>query len=158
LNPFNEIEVGHLRRNIGDRDSYFLPPADERRPFDTLLRGYTTHGAYQVGIEDKVSSIEVGKLADLMVIEKDLFRRKPEGIHKNLVLLTGMDGNIVYDNLNGKRSMKGKPGFADAGPAMNSESVCRQFSGFQASSFNSQSAGRLFDSRQGHQAKTSRYG
>src|SRR5208337_1628000 len=32
LNPFNEIEVGHMRRNIGAPDNDFLPPEAERLP------------------------------------------------------------------------------------------------------------------------------
>jgi len=99
LNPFNEIEVGHTRRNIGEKDSDFLPPADERLPIDTLLRGYTINGAYQLGMESQLGSIETGKLADLIVIEKNIFKQKPADIHKNRVLLTMMDGRIVYDRL-----------------------------------------------------------
>jgi len=100
LNPFNEIEVGHTRRNIGEKDSDFLPPADERFPIDTLLRGYTLNGAYQLGVEKELGSIETGKFADLIVIEKDIFKQKPSDIHNNRVLLTMMDGRIVYDRLN----------------------------------------------------------
>jgi predicted amidohydrolase YtcJ len=97
LNPFNEIEVGHLRRNLGDKDSDFLPPANEKLPIDTLLRGYTINGAYQLGVEKSLGSIETGKLADLIVIEKDIFKQKPLDIHNNHVLLTMMDGRIVYE-------------------------------------------------------------
>lgn len=104
LNPFNEIEVGHTRRNIGARDSELLPPAAERLPIDALLRGYTINGAYQLGIEDKLGSIEVGKLADLIVIEKNIFAQKPSDIHHNRVLMTMMDGEIVYDALHGKKA------------------------------------------------------
>lgn len=101
LNPFNEIEVGHTRRNIGDKDCNFLPPADERLPIDTLLRGYTINGAYQLGVEKDIGSIEVGKLADMIVIEKNIFQQKRNDIHKNRVLMTMMDGNIVYNKLKG---------------------------------------------------------
>jgi predicted amidohydrolase YtcJ len=99
MNPFNEIEVGHMRRNVGDKDSNILPPASEKLPMDTLLRGYTINGAYQLGMEDKIGSLEVGKLADLIVVEYNLFKQKPSDIHKNRVLLTVMDGEIVYDQL-----------------------------------------------------------
>ena len=98
MNPFNEIEVGHTRRNIGETDSDFLPPAEERLPIDALLRGYTINGAYQLGVEKDLGSIEVGKLADFIVIEKNIFRQKTSDIHKNRVLMTIMDGCIVYDD------------------------------------------------------------
>lgn len=100
LNPFREIEVGHMRRNIGDKDSESLPPAEEKLPIDALIRGYTINGAYQIGADKELGSIEVGKLADLIVIEKDIFKQKPADIHKNCVLMTVMDGNVVYNIIN----------------------------------------------------------
>jgi hypothetical protein len=99
LNPFNEIEIGHTRRAIGTPDADFLKPEGERLPIDTLLRGYTINGAYQLGVEDKIGSIEAGKLADMIVIEKNLFKQDPGDIHNNRVLLTVMDGEIRYDDL-----------------------------------------------------------
>jgi predicted amidohydrolase YtcJ len=109
LNPFNEIEVGHTRRNIGDRDSNFLPPADERMPISTLLRGYTINGAYQLGVEKDLGSIEVGKLADLIVIEKNIFKQKPSDIHNNRVLMTVMDGDVVYKASKQKEKKNNNP-------------------------------------------------
>jgi predicted amidohydrolase YtcJ len=99
LNPFNEIEVGHTRRNIGAKESDFLPPEKEKLPIEILLKGYTINGAYQLGVEDKIGSIEVGKLADMVVIEKNIFEQKSDDIHNNRVLMTIMDGEIVYDTL-----------------------------------------------------------
>ncbi|HUH64936.1 MAG TPA: amidohydrolase [Syntrophales bacterium] len=96
LNPFNEIEVGHMRRAIGSPDTEVLPPASEKLPIDALLRGYTINGAYQLGVEDRLGSIEVGKLADMIVVEKNLFKQRPSDIHNNSVLITVMDGDIVY--------------------------------------------------------------
>lgn len=97
LNPFNEIEVGHTRRNVGAKDTELLPPMDERLSIETLLRGYTINGARQLGIDDRLGSIETGKLADLIVIEKNLFRQDPSDLHNNRVLLTVMNGTIVHD-------------------------------------------------------------
>ena len=99
LNPFNEIEVGHLRRNLGAPDSEILPPASEKLPIDTLLRGYTLNGAYQLGVEDRLGSIATGKLADMIVIEKNIFKQHPADIHDNRVLMTIMDGEIKYNIL-----------------------------------------------------------
>ncbi|MFA6076384.1 MAG: amidohydrolase [Negativicutes bacterium] len=98
LNPFNEIETGHTRRNIGESDSNYLPPESEKLPIDTLLRGYTINGAFQLGVEDEIGSIEVGKLADMIVVEKNLFEQKDDDIHNNRVLMTMVDGQVVYFN------------------------------------------------------------
>lgn len=54
-------------------------------------------GAFQQGVEDKIGSIETGKYADIIVIEKNLFEQKTDDIHNNKVLMTIMDGRIVHD-------------------------------------------------------------
>ena len=58
---------------------------------EQAIKAYTINGAYQFRMEDKIGSIEVGKLADLVVLGKNLFEVKPEEIHKVPVLLTLMD-------------------------------------------------------------------
>jgi predicted amidohydrolase YtcJ len=93
------MEIGHTRRYIGAPDSDFLPPESEKMSMESLIRGYTMGGAYQLGIEDKVGSLETGKLADIIVIEQNPFEQKPDDIHNNKVLLTIMDGRVVYDKL-----------------------------------------------------------
>ena len=102
LNPFNEMEVGMLRREVGRPDTEFLPPAEERLSLETLLRGYTINGAFQLGVEKELGSIEKGKLADLIVIEKNLFDQKPSEIHTNRVIMTVMNGAVVYDSTTGR--------------------------------------------------------
>lgn len=97
VDPFREIEVGHMRRAIGAADSDILPPASEKMSLEALIKGYTMGGAYQLGVEDKIGSIETGKYADIIVIEKNIFEQKTDDIHNNKVLLTIMDGRIVHE-------------------------------------------------------------
>ena len=47
-----------------------------------------------------VGSIEVGKLADLVVLGANLFEVTPEYLHEVPVLLTLMDGHVRHDALN----------------------------------------------------------
>jgi len=88
-----------IHLNIGASDTDFLPPESEKMSIESLIRGYTMGGAYQLGVDDKIGSPETGKFADLIVIEKNLFDQKSDDIHNNKVLLTMMDGNVVYDIL-----------------------------------------------------------
>jgi predicted amidohydrolase YtcJ len=99
VNPFKQIEIGHMRRNIGAADTDILPPATEKMPLETLIRSYTINGAYEVGAEDIIGSLEPGKRADIIVLDKNLFEQKTDDIHNNKVLLTVMDGKVVFDNL-----------------------------------------------------------
>ena len=52
--------------------------------------------AYQLGMEREVGSIEVGKLADLVVLEKNLFEIPPDQIHKTKVAMTVMNGQVRH--------------------------------------------------------------
>jgi predicted amidohydrolase YtcJ len=72
--PFLGIQIGHNRQEpVGGKDAAIRPPEDERLPLEDLVRGYTLNGAYQLRMETKLGSVEVGKLADLVVLDKNLF-------------------------------------------------------------------------------------
>ena len=53
--------------------------------------------AYQIGLDQKIGSIEVGKLADLVVLEKNLFEVAPHEIHKTRVMMTVMNGQVRHE-------------------------------------------------------------
>ena len=99
VDPFKNFEIGHTRRFIGASDSDILPPASEKMSIEALIKGFTMGGAYQLRVDDKIGSIETGKLADLIVIDKNPFDQKSDDLHNNKVLLTIMDGRVVYDQL-----------------------------------------------------------
>jgi predicted amidohydrolase YtcJ len=48
-------------------------------------------------MEDKIGSIERGKLADLAVLDRDYFSVSAAEIKKIRSILTIVDGKIVYD-------------------------------------------------------------
>lgn len=60
------------------------------------LRMFTYNGAYASFEEDKKGSLEVGKLADLVVLSDDLYSVNKEDIKDITVELTMIDGEIVY--------------------------------------------------------------
>ena len=95
LDPFEAIEVGLTRRDPHDFSS---PPlvADEALTLETLLAAYTINAAYQLHQEDRTGSIEPGKLADLIVIDRNLFETPTESISETAVLLTLLGGEVVH--------------------------------------------------------------
>lgn len=60
------------------------------------IRMYTYNGAYATFDEDKLGSIEAGKLADLVIFDGDLLNSNPEELEKMECILTMVDGEIVY--------------------------------------------------------------
>jgi predicted amidohydrolase YtcJ len=64
------------------------------------LRAYTYTAAYAAFEEKEKGSIEEGKLADLAVWEQNLYgvRPEPEDIRGLKVLMTILDGKIVYQD------------------------------------------------------------
>ena len=61
---------------------------------------YTLNGAYAMNQEDTTGSLEVGKDADLIVLDSDIFQLEAEGrfkqIKKTKVKMTIVEGQVVY--------------------------------------------------------------
>lgn len=60
------------------------------------IKAYTLNSAYVMRQEDKVGSIEVGKLADLVVLDRNIFDISENTINQTKVVLTVFDGEIIY--------------------------------------------------------------
>ena len=62
------------------------------------LRAMTIWPAFQIGEEDAKGSIEVGKLADLVVLDRDPFEISPQDIGQAKVCATFIRGELAYQN------------------------------------------------------------
>lgn len=69
---------------------------DEKLTVSEILKAYTIDGAYAVGREQEMGSLEVGKLADIIVIDRNLFTEPAESIREASIKMTMLDGEIVY--------------------------------------------------------------
>ena len=63
---------------------------------EDAIRAYTITGAWQDHMEKVKGSIEIGKVADLCIIDKDILSVPAHEIGPISVLMTIVDGNIVY--------------------------------------------------------------
>ncbi|MBT4321552.1 amidohydrolase family protein, partial [Candidatus Bathyarchaeota archaeon] len=72
---------------------------DEAVPIMDALRAYTWNAAYLEGTEDVKGSIESGKMADFVVLDKDLTTEPNEAILEAKVLMTIIGGELVYSDL-----------------------------------------------------------
>jgi predicted amidohydrolase YtcJ len=93
--PLKAIQIAVTRQEPGKEGSTEpLPPAGERITLEEAIRASTIDAAYQLRLDDKVGTIEVGKRADLIVLDKNLFELPPEHISSAQVVLTLMDGTV----------------------------------------------------------------
>jgi predicted amidohydrolase YtcJ len=97
MSPILQMEIGRTRQDPGNADGPIQPRETERLDIDTLIRGYTIDAAYQLHMEDELGSIAVGKRADLVVLDNNLFDVDQYKIHEIQVLMTVMDGKVVYE-------------------------------------------------------------
>jgi predicted amidohydrolase YtcJ len=79
-----------------DNREVFIP--EERIDLATAIAGFTMGSAYVNHLEHETGSIEVGKLADLTVVDRDLFDRPPGEIADASVQLTVVGGRRVYED------------------------------------------------------------
>jgi len=75
------------------------PPASAELPRDLLLKGYTIGGARQLRLDDKLGSLEVGKLANLVVLRRDPFEVEPDRLGSVEVDAVLFEGEVVAGSL-----------------------------------------------------------
>ncbi len=95
MNPFEAIQVAITRR-APDAAPGAPWIAEELVDLRTILRAYTQGGAYAAGIESTNGTLEVGKAADLIVLDRNIFQIPPTEVHSVRVLLTLLDGQEVW--------------------------------------------------------------
>lgn len=95
LDPLLAIETAITRQDPWTNEGATLN-MDESVDLETMIAAYTINGAYQMRLETEQGSIEVGKRADLIVIDRNLFDIPPSEISDATVTMTIFDGRTVY--------------------------------------------------------------
>ncbi|HEX6405773.1 MAG TPA: amidohydrolase [Gemmatimonadales bacterium] len=95
LNPLDAIETGITHQQLDQPQQRPWNPA-ERVDLATMIAMYTINAAYQNHLERETGSIEAGKLADLIVLDRNLFEVPSREIHRVRVLRTILQGKTVY--------------------------------------------------------------
>ena len=84
LSPFVKIE------------SVLFQDPDYRPEMETVIEWMTINPAYLLHHDDMTGSIEVGKFADLIVLDQNIFDARPANISKTQVLMTLLEGEVVW--------------------------------------------------------------
>ena len=95
INPFPSMYMMMTRTELGGDE--ILPPEADKISLQQAIRSYTIDAAYLLGAESYIGSIEAGKRADLVVLDRDIFAVSPEEMAETLVLKTLVDGRLVFD-------------------------------------------------------------
>jgi predicted amidohydrolase YtcJ len=81
--------------------------AEQRVSREDALRSYTIWGAHLQGAEKQKGSIEAGKLADLVVIDRDYLKCPEAEIRRIEPVMVVIDGKVVYES---RARATGEPG------------------------------------------------
>ena len=94
INPLLAIETAITRQDPWTNEGLLLNE-DESVDLATMVDAYTINGAYQMKLDDVQGSIEVGKRADLIVIDRNLFEIPTSEISDAKVMMTIFNGRTV---------------------------------------------------------------
>lgn len=96
VNPYHGLYAGISRATTGEglpRGGWY--PAEALTRFEAL-RAFTLHGAYAQFAEDVMGSLEVGKYADFVVIDRDYMTCAVDEIKNIQAVMTVLGGEVVY--------------------------------------------------------------
>jgi predicted amidohydrolase YtcJ len=94
--PLEGIYAAVTRRTIDDKNPDGWVP-EQKITVEEALRAYTIDAAFAEFAEAEKGSLERGKLADFVVIDRDLTRVAPETIRDARVMMTVVGGQVVFE-------------------------------------------------------------
>ena len=96
LDPMLTIYAAVTRRTLdGKNPNGWIP--EQKISVEEAVQAYTVGSAYAEFQEAVKGSLTIGKLADFVIIDRDIFKIEPEEIEKAKVLMTILDGRVVYE-------------------------------------------------------------
>lgn len=102
VDPLNEwlaLQVAITRAPVGEDKNKYQGRlgVDPGLSLDRALRAMTIDAAFSLRVENVVGSLEVGKFADLIILDRDLFKTPNEEIADTKVDLTMVGGKVVFE-------------------------------------------------------------
>lgn len=96
LDPLQGIYAAVTRRTLDNKNpSGWIP--EQKISVDEAVRAFTYGSAYAEFQENEKGSIEIGRLADLVILSDDIFVIEPVKIKDVTVLKTIVDGRVVFE-------------------------------------------------------------
>lgn len=94
LNPFVSIQSALTRKEAGSTEPAFLP--EQKLTLPEVLAGYTIGSAYANFLDKESGSLEIGKSADFILLDRNLFEIDQEDVHLTRVLWSVLEGREVF--------------------------------------------------------------
>lgn len=95
LNPWEGIQTAVTRQTSDGKPAGGFVPS-QRLTVAEAVAGYTIDAAYAGRLEKTEGSLELGKVADVIMLDRNIFDINPHTINQTKVLLTIVGGKIVY--------------------------------------------------------------
>ncbi|HVV01150.1 MAG TPA: amidohydrolase [Verrucomicrobiae bacterium] len=96
LDPMAGIKAAVTRQTLdGKKPDGWLP--EQKLTLDETLHAYTMGSAYAEFAEHAKGSITPGKLADIVMLDRDIYAMPPEQLDEARVALTVIDGRVVFE-------------------------------------------------------------
>jgi predicted amidohydrolase YtcJ len=95
LNPLLGLYAAVTRATLDGKNPQGWIP-EQRIPLSEAIYAYTMGSAYAEFSENEKGSLTPGKLADLVLLDSDLFNLSPEKIRDVMVVATIVGGKVVY--------------------------------------------------------------
>lgn len=96
LDPLQGIHAAVTRQTTdGKKPGGWYP--EQKISVEEAIKGYTWNGAYATFSEDDKGSLEAGKLADIVVLDQNLFKIDSPKIKETRVTMTIVGGRVVYE-------------------------------------------------------------
>jgi predicted amidohydrolase YtcJ len=96
-NLYEFIKSGYSEKINFNDIRYRLNPR-ERISILEAIKMFTINAAFVLGKEDEIGSLEIGKKADFIVLDKNIFETEPLNIHQINIIQTYFNGELVYFN------------------------------------------------------------
>ena len=96
LDPMLSLYAAVTRRTLdGKNPNGWIP--EQKISLEEAIRAYTIGSAYAEFQENEKGTIAPGKLGDIVILSRDIFQIDPNEIEKVKVVITIMDGRVVYE-------------------------------------------------------------
>jgi predicted amidohydrolase YtcJ len=96
LDPMLSVYAAVTRRTLDEKNPNGWVPA-QKISVEEAVRAYTIGSAFAEFQENEKGTIAPGKLADLVILSRNIFKIEPKEIEKTKVVMTIMDGRVVYE-------------------------------------------------------------